>query len=112
MVDDRGLIGPRHPLARLLFAWEWLALRAADLLLVDTDAHRRFFTTRYGIDPDRILRVLVGAETRAFFPPDPYESPRSQDRPYSVLFYGQFIPLHGMETIARAAHLCARESIR
>lgn len=108
VVDDRALVSPRHPVARLLYAWEWLALRAADLLLVDTLAHGRFFAERFGVAPERMTRVLVGAEPRAFYPP-------STDRasgPYRVLFYGQFIPLHGMETIARAARLCAGEAIR
>jgi glycosyltransferase involved in cell wall biosynthesis len=110
VVDDRALIGPRHPLAWLLFAWEWLGLRAADLLLVDTEAHGRFFAERFGLPQRRLRRVFVGAEPRAFYPPEP-DAPRPEERPYTVLFYGQFIPLHGMETIARAAHLCAEAGI-
>ena len=107
VVNDRALIGRRHPLAALLFAWEWLALRAANRLLVDTNAHGRFFARRFGIDPDRIRRVFVGAEPCAFFPPDEQQPERPPRQRYTVLFYGQFIPLHGMETIARAAHLLA-----
>lgn len=106
VVDDRELIGPRHPLALLLFAWEWLAMRAANVLLVDTNAHGRFFAKRFGVDPTRIHRVFVGAEPRAF-PPPANDPPRPPNRRFSVLFYGQFIPLHGMETIAHAARLLA-----
>ena len=117
VVEDRGLIGPRHPVAAALFAWEWLALRSADLLLVDTDAHGRFFSQRYGVNPRRLRRVFVGAEPRAFFPQADNGKDRAQDepdenRPYTVLFYGQFIPLHGMPTIARAAKMCADSGIR
>lgn len=111
VVDDRGLVGPRHPLARLLFAWEWLALRAADLLLVDTTAHGRWFARRYGIDPSRIEPVLVGAEIKAFYPLEAERTTAPSGLPYRVLFYGQFIPLHGMDTIVHAARLCASEDI-
>lgn len=111
VVDDRALVGPRSPVAHLLYAWEWLALRAADVLLVDTHAHGRFFTERFHLGQRRVARVLVGVEPRAFFPRSASERER-RPGPYRVLFYGQFIPLHGLETIARAARLCGDEDIR
>jgi glycosyltransferase involved in cell wall biosynthesis len=111
VVDDRALVGSRHPFAMLLYAWEWLAVRTPDLLLADTAAHARFFAKRFGILRRPIERVFVGAEPRAFYPPDP-ECPRHRrQRPYRVLFYGQFIPLHGMEVIAEAARQCAGQGI-
>jgi glycosyltransferase involved in cell wall biosynthesis len=113
VVGDRALLKPHHCLAYLLYAWEWLALRAPDLLLVDTHAHGRFFAQRFGVEPDRIARVLVGAEPKAFFPKQTdNERLHHAGCPYRVLFYGQFIPLHGMDVIARAIQLCAGKAIR
>jgi len=111
VVDDRALVSARHPLAYLLYAWEWLALRMPELILTDTRAHGRFFAERFGAKPTRIVRVLVGAEPRAFMPSARGTRPLPKSRPYRVLFYGQFIPLHGMDVIARAMHLCADEDI-
>lgn len=111
VVSDRRLVRPLNPLAWLLWGWEWLALRAADLLLVDTRAHGRYFSAAFGVAATRIERVFVGAEPQAFFPATTVTPPQSASRPYRVLFYGQFIPLHGMETIAHAARLCADEDI-
>jgi glycosyltransferase involved in cell wall biosynthesis len=48
--------------------------------------------------------VLVGVEPE-HFPPAMERSPRPPGEPLRVLFYGQFIPLHGVETIVRAARL-------
>ena len=115
VVDDRALVHHRHPVARLLYAWEWLAVRAADRLLVDTEAHGRFFSERFGVPLARTQRVFVGAEPEAFYPSAEASGPAVEcfpERPFTVLFYGQFIPLHGMETIVRAAHLCAEQGIR
>ncbi len=111
VVDDRKLVGRRHPLARLLYAWEWLALRSADRLLVDTWAHGDYFRERFGVERESVFRVFVGVETQTFYPRKAGSEGTTEDRPYTVLFYGQFIPLHGLETIARAASLCAGENI-
>jgi glycosyltransferase involved in cell wall biosynthesis len=98
VVDDRRLLGPRHPLARLLRAWEWLACRAADRLLMDTRAQARFLEQAYRLSG--VEAVPVGAEPEAFPPVE--RAVRTED-PVRVLFYGQLIPLHGVETILQAA---------
>lgn len=100
VVEDRRLLRPGSLPAKLVYLLEWLACRAATTVVLDTDAHARYFVERYGVDPDHIARIFVGAEPEAF-PPDA-SSPALRERPL-ILFYGQFIPLHGIETIVRAA---------
>jgi glycosyltransferase involved in cell wall biosynthesis len=103
VVEDRQLISQRHILARILYVGEWLACRAADLILLDTETHVEYFVDKYHASPHKFGAVLVGVEPE-FFPPilTPPTSPEEQ-RPFSVLFFGQFIPLHGIETMIQAA---------
>jgi len=96
------MVGQRHPIARLLWAWDWLACRAADLVLLDTKTHADWFAAAFNLEACRTSAVFVGAELDAFAPL-PQEIDRRADRPTRVLFYGQFIPLHGIETIIEAA---------
>jgi len=103
VVDDRKLVGPKHPLAFLLYGWEWLACRAADVVMLDTAAHGRYFVDRFRLPPQKVRHVFVGAETDVFHPQPPNEVTYRASR--TVLFYGQFIPLHGIETVVRAACL-------
>jgi glycosyltransferase involved in cell wall biosynthesis len=110
VVDDRRKLPPRHPLARALYAWEWLACRAADRVLMDTRAHARYVVDTFGVPPERVEAVWVGAET-AVFPPAA-SKPKGQRETLEVLFYGQLIPLHGVETIIRAARLVRLLPIR
>jgi len=110
VIEDRRLIGPRHPVARVLYAWEWLACHAADQIIVDTEAHGSYFRERFGLAPERVSRVFVGVEPE-HFPPTPAAAARPAGAPLRVLFYGQFIPLHGLETIIRAAKLTDAEPI-
>lgn len=102
VVEDRALMGPRHPIAWMIWAWDWLACRAADLVLLDTRAHADWFERAFGLGHRRTAAVFVGAEPDAFAPlPDAGAS--AVDKPIRILFYGQFIPLHGIETIVEAA---------
>jgi glycosyltransferase involved in cell wall biosynthesis len=110
VVEDRQAVAPAHPLALLLYAWDWLAARAADLVLFDTAAHAEWFRRRFGLAPGRTAAVFVGAEPEAFaaVPPPPHR----QGEPTQVLFYGQFIPLHGIETIIEAAQRSRPDAYR
>lgn len=108
-VADRRLVRPGNPLARLLFAWEWLACRAARRVVLDTAAHGRYFVETYRLPAERMAHVFVGAEPEAF---PPVDSPPPRGNAKQVLFYGQFIPLHGIETIVRAAQQAHGEPIR
>lgn len=108
VVEDRRLVSARHPLARLLFAWEWLACRAAARVVLDTRAHAEHFVRTFRLPPERVAAVFVGAEPEAFptAPPAPLPLGTGTVR---VLFYGQLIPLHGVETILRAARAARKE---
>lgn len=118
VVEDRRLMSPRHPLARLLWAWEWLACRAADRVVLDTHAHAKLFRRLYHLPPARLAWALVGAEPERFMPdgspggartvPEPPPPPEGCRR---VLFYGHLIPLHGVGTILDAARLTEHEPI-
>lgn len=114
VVEDRNLFGTRHPLARLLFALDWLASRAADRVILDTQAHGQYFIETFGLPPEKVGRVFVGAETDVFRPEISKQDEKAGNRAsshFTVLFYGQFIPLHGIEAVVRAAKLTEREKI-
>jgi len=116
MVSDRRMLRPDGIRASLIWGIEWLALRLADIIIVDTDQSGDFYAREFGIPRDRLHTVLVGAED-AFWnirgappPPDEALAPLAvgQDLP-TVLFYGQLIPLHGLDTILDAVRRPAEE---
>jgi glycosyltransferase involved in cell wall biosynthesis len=112
VVRDRRLIGPRSLPARLLHAVEGLALRRAELVFLDTEAHARHVESLYGLPRTRCGAVWVGAEVERFRVHEAVSAPpHPPDAPLRILFYGQFIPLHGIETIIEAARLTAEDAI-
>ncbi len=100
VVEDRQLLSRVNPLRGILFVVEWLALRAATIIVTDTRAHAEYFSIRYGVPAKKFTVVEVGAESVFSLRNTPRSPSAGAPR---VLFYGQFIPLHGIETIVRAA---------
>lgn len=80
-------------------------LQDADLLLTDTRAHCSYYEQEFSLPAEKLLPVPVGANEA-----DTHRSPRlieAKIRPkqeMSALFYGSFLPLHGIDTILDAAH--------
>lgn len=108
VVEDRRLLDRGNPLAWLLWTGEWLASRAADLVFMDTAAHARRMEGLFRLAPNSLGRVWVGAEPTFFR----RSSHTASDQNLQVLFYGQFIPLHGIETIIEAARLLRAAPVR
>jgi glycosyltransferase involved in cell wall biosynthesis len=99
-VEDRGLArmgSARWRAARLL---DRLAGRRADQVLVDTVAHAAYFARELGVPPERLAVVPMGAWPRLPLPAPPADG-------FEVVYYGGYIPLHGLEHVLGAARLLA-----
>jgi glycosyltransferase involved in cell wall biosynthesis len=99
LVEDRRRFRPGSPAARALLALDRAALRSADLVVADTQANADYLAALAGLPPGRVEVCLVGAEDRLFRPG------WSPTEPWTCLFVGKLIPLHGLETILAAARL-------
>ena len=106
VVEDRRLVSKGSWKATLLQGWESLALNLADRILVDTHANRSFLSTQYRIPDRKFLVVPLGEEDPHYlFPhPVPDKNTAGPNR-LDVLFFGTYIPLHGLNTVVQAAHL-------
>lgn len=105
VVLDRRLVGPRHPLALLLWLAEAAAVRLADRPFLDTRAHAARLESLFRLRAGRCGRVWVGVEDDVFHGAAPDVAEKHDGAARQVLFYGQFIPLHGATTIIEAARL-------
>ena len=96
-VSDRRRFRPGSVPARILTAIDRRALRAADLVVADTGANAAYLAALADLPADRVRTCFVGAEERVFRP-----GWKPQD-PFTCLFVGKLIPLHGLDTILTAA---------
>ncbi len=109
--NDRSLVKPGSFLARLIFCLDRWACRAADRVLLDTEAQIDYFSRTFNIERNRFVRIFAGADDELFQTPSPSPLPLSggEDKGegviYRVLFIGKFIPFHGIDTIVEAAKI-------
>ena len=103
-LDEEGQYGQVVSLASnlILSPIEKRILQNADFVLTDTSAHVDALKQRYRLDSDRIAAIPVGAIEQAPCAKDPGTQAR-----LNVLFYGSFLPLHGLDVILKAASTVA-----
>lgn len=109
LVEDRKLAAEGSTAARIIAGVDRAVLQMADIVITDTAANGDYLTQRFGLDAEKICVVPVGADETIFSPPLTPSKP-SGDR-LDVLFYGKFIPLHGIETVVRAARIVQDEDV-
>jgi glycosyltransferase involved in cell wall biosynthesis len=105
-VADRARFRPGSAAARALAAIDRHALRAADLVVADTRAGADHLAELAALPPERIEVAFVGAEERVFAPG------WSPAEPFTVLFVGKLIPLHGVGTVLAAARAAPELAFR
>ncbi|WP_424833012.1 glycosyltransferase [Ruegeria sp.] len=100
VVNDRRMVARKTPAAWMLWATEWLACRVAHRVLLDTQAHAEHIARIFNLPKNKLGAVPVGSEPGSF---QRLPAPSHHEGATRVLFYGQLIPLHGLETILAAA---------
>lgn len=105
VVEDRALLAPGTMSARALLRLERWLYRLPQRILVDTASSGAFLQSRFGVPAGRLRQVWVGA-------PDDMPPPGRRDEtagPFRVVYFGKFIPLHGLDVVLRAADLLREE---
>lgn len=95
-VLDRGVVGKNSLRAKFFYFLDWLGLKLAGYVIVDTLAHGKFYKSLYNIDSSKQVLVYVGSDSDYFYPRDVKEET-------DVLFYGSYQPLQGADVIIYAA---------
>jgi glycosyltransferase involved in cell wall biosynthesis len=101
VVSDRKLV-PEGSVRSRLVAWvEYRTLARADAVLIDTAQQRDQLVAHYGLPPEKFIVTPVGIDEGLWqvIPPAPAGTR------FNVLFWGTFIPLHGVSIIIAAAAL-------
>jgi glycosyltransferase involved in cell wall biosynthesis len=100
IAKERKLDERKHSSVDLIKKIESMALTKPDLLIQDTAEYVKWFQREYGITPERFRLVPTGADDRIF---RPLQKAKKQDDLFHVLYYGTFIPNHGVMNIVQAA---------
>ena len=104
-VGDRGTVRAGSFKAGLLRRIDRWAFLKADVVLVDTAAHAAHYAELLQVPAAKFMRSYVGQD-EAHFRPAAGRAPKEK---LDVLFFGTYVPLHGIDTILAAADLLRDE---
>jgi len=107
-VCDRKLYTKWHPKAFYDWFLDWSSCFLADVVILDTDEHKKYFREHYFVPADKLIRVLVSAVEDVFYKRNDGFAKRDY---FLVHFHGTFIPLQGVEHIIDAAKILEAESV-
>lgn len=110
IVNERKLVRADSNKARLLYALERNACRLADRVLLDTQAHIRYFSELYHLEESLFVRIPISADDRFFRPLTDTPRTDSGTKPFRVVYHGKYIPNAGVEYIIRSAALLSDDS--
>jgi len=100
LVYEKKSIRSAGLLNRAIYFYEKSILKSADLVLTDTEIHRRYFHSLFGTPFEKIVAIPVGTDEKLFQLSGPLNA---KSEFFEVLYFGSFLPLHGMDIILKAA---------
>lgn len=106
VVLDRRLIKPNGLPARILKWIERRAYRCADRLVLDTPQNAGFLCSLFNLPSTKLVAIPLSID-EIHFKYTPYQPTPGVCR---VLFVGTMVPLHGIETIVKAASLLSERA--
>jgi glycosyltransferase involved in cell wall biosynthesis len=106
-VEDRKLAKERSLKAGIYFLLDYMCIKLANKVIVDTIEHGQYMTRLYGEVAYFVLPVVVDDELVDSVPVDT----KTLTNGFNVLYCGKFIPLHGVEKIVEAANLLKHKPI-
>lgn len=104
---ERKLDNGPHSAVNFLYQIEKIALQIPDLLIHDTPQYVDWLVETYRIDSNRFKLVPIGADD-SIFKPLPHE--KRNDKRFRVLYFGTYIPNHGVNLMVKAANILASYS--
>jgi len=93
---------------KLLKFIEYIALRIPNKLIIDTKQYANWFNKTYKIAKEKFCLIPTGADDDVFFL-EKYVEYKPKDK-FTVLYYGTYIPNHGVPYIIEAANLLKENS--
>jgi glycosyltransferase involved in cell wall biosynthesis len=109
ITTERGIQQRSNFTVQMIRRVERMACRLPDMLLLDTPQFVEWFRQTHGCDPTRFRIVQIGADDRFY---QPLEAPKAQqDDLFRVIYYGSYIPNHGVQAIIAAARLLEAEPV-
>lgn len=102
---DRQVFAPQSLAGRLAFWLDQTSCRLATAVLLDTPLQADYFAQTFDLAQDKLYSLPIGCNEDIFSP----RPTAACDDVTDILYYSTYQPLHGVETVVRAAALLQSE---
>ena len=109
-VFERKKFLPTSSAAKKLLKWESNLFQLADVVLADTSLHAKYFEEVLGVNPEQICIVPISAEESIFTLSE--ESSKKNTQDFRILYFGNYLELHGVDVVAGAILRNTNSAIR
>ena len=107
-VFDRKKISKKNPRAWWKYFQDWFNFKFSKYLLSDTMSHFKYWERLFGEFKGKHFVLPVLADTTIYYP----AKKEINNEKIKILFYGSFIPLHGIDVILNAFSLMEKNNIK
>ncbi len=101
IIEDRELVSKSSVFGKLIYLADKILCMLPDLILVDNKVHAEYFASEFGLINKKIKHIPAGAEA-AFLGST---NNRKSDQTFRVVYFGRFLPHHGVKQIISAARI-------
>src|SRR3989344_5364382 len=99
MVFDRTKVKKYSILAFIFYLIDYFSCRLANIILLDTNEHIKYFSKTFKIKESKLQKVFVGSNEDLFYK----RKKTRKDKKFVIGFYGHFLPLQGVPKIVKVA---------
>ena len=105
LIDDRKKASPKSLYAKLIHFAEKYVCNHCDMIITESKAQAEFLVNEYKLDKGK-FRNSVNSVNEEIFSPIPF---KKHGDIFKVLFFGGFVPAHGIETIVESAKILSNQ---
>lgn len=107
-VNDRKVFSEQSFWAKVLKWLDTAAIKCADRIIVDTNAHGDYFSEEFGAEKEKRITLYLEADQTIYYPRKVEKPPRLKDK-FVVLYFGSVLPLQGVDVVLEAYRLLKNE---
>jgi len=100
-IEDRKMFKQNSIMAKLISFWCKLCLKLSNVTILETNVDINYKSNKFKIDKKKLKRIFIGADD-TLFPCCLFKAP---DTNFTILYFGKFVPLHGLEQVIEAAKI-------
>jgi len=105
LIEDRKKASPNSLYAKFIHFAEKYVINHSKLIITESKAQSDYFIKEYNLNKEKFRNIITSAD-EGLFKPIPF---KEQKKIFNILFFGSFIPAHGVEIIIEAAKIIQNE---